>query len=156
MKRLIGFLVSLTAASSLVFAQAAHPAPKTPAVQQASKAGPATFDPASLVGLTKPQVEAKLGKATTAVPAVWSYRQDNGTLRVRFNKDGKVSDSQIEGDPPPAGKGYTNVDGKHVESPRKAGSAPAGASAKCRDGSYSFSAHRQGTCSHHGGVAQWL
>jgi Protein of unknown function (DUF3761) len=33
--------------------------------------------------------------------------------------------------------------------------APAGASALCRDGTYSYSAHRQGTCSHHGGVAQW-
>lgn len=33
---------------------------------------------------------------------------------------------------------------------------PQGPSARCRDGSYSYSAHRQGTCSHHGGVAQWL
>ena len=31
----------------------------------------------------------------------------------------------------------------------------AGATAKCRDGSLSFSAHRRGTCSHHGGVALW-
>ncbi len=30
-----------------------------------------------------------------------------------------------------------------------------GATAKCRDGSLSFSAHHRGTCSHHGGVAQW-
>jgi hypothetical protein len=30
-----------------------------------------------------------------------------------------------------------------------------GASARCSDGSYSYSAHRQGTCSHHGGVAIW-
>ena len=30
-----------------------------------------------------------------------------------------------------------------------------GASAKCADGSLSYSAHRRGTCSHHGGVAQW-
>ena len=30
-----------------------------------------------------------------------------------------------------------------------------GASAKCRDGSLSYSAHRRGTCSHHGGVAVW-
>lgn len=30
-----------------------------------------------------------------------------------------------------------------------------GASAKCRDGSLSYSAHRRGTCSHHGGVAIW-
>jgi hypothetical protein len=27
--------------------------------------------------------------------------------------------------------------------------------AKCRDGSLSYSAHRSGTCSHHGGVASW-
>jgi hypothetical protein len=26
----------------------------------------------------------------------------------------------------------------------------------CNDGTTSYSAHRQGTCSHHGGVAQWL
>jgi hypothetical protein len=31
-----------------------------------------------------------------------------------------------------------------------------GASAVCRDGSYSYSQHRQGTCSHHGGVMKWL
>jgi hypothetical protein len=37
-----------------------------------------------------------------------------------------------------------------------AGSAPPGATARCRDGTYSFSAHRSGTCSHHGGVAVWL
>ncbi len=34
-------------------------------------------------------------------------------------------------------------------------SIPAGATAKCNDGTYSFSQHRQGTCSHHGGVAVW-
>jgi hypothetical protein len=35
-------------------------------------------------------------------------------------------------------------------------SAPAGATARCEDGTYSFSEHRSGTCSHHGGVAEWL
>ena len=34
-------------------------------------------------------------------------------------------------------------------------SAPNGATAKCKDGTYSFSKHHQGTCSHHGGVAEW-
>jgi hypothetical protein len=33
---------------------------------------------------------------------------------------------------------------------------PPGASARCADGTYSFSASRRGTCSHHGGVAEWL
>lgn len=31
-----------------------------------------------------------------------------------------------------------------------------GATAICRDGSYSYSRSRRGTCSHHGGVRQWL
>ena len=50
---------------------------------------------------------------------------------------------------------YTNVDGNQIHSPAYAPSIPAGASAQCRDGTYSFSAHRQGTCSHHGGVEVW-
>ena len=33
---------------------------------------------------------------------------------------------------------------------------PPGATALCRDGTYSFSQHHSGTCSHHGGVARWL
>jgi hypothetical protein len=33
---------------------------------------------------------------------------------------------------------------------------PAGASAVCGDRTYSFSASRRGTCSHHGGVREWL
>ena len=38
----------------------------------------------------------------------------------------------------------------------EAASPPPGATARCRDGTYSFSHHRSGTCSHHGGVALWL
>lgn len=40
--------------------------------------------------------------------------------------------------------------------PTGAVAAPSGATAECRDGTYSYSQHRQGTCSHHGGVAEWL
>ncbi len=48
---------------------------------------------------------------------------------------------------------YKNVDGNCVHRPS---SEPAGASAKCKDGTYSYSQHRSGTCSSHGGVAEWL
>jgi Protein of unknown function (DUF3761) len=34
--------------------------------------------------------------------------------------------------------------------------APAGATARCKDGSYSKSTHRAGTCARHGGVDSWL
>lgn len=53
---------------------------------------------------------------------------------------------------------YTNVDGNTVHSPAYTsdGSVPSGATAQCRDGTYSFSQHRSGTCSGHGGVLKWL
>lgn len=51
---------------------------------------------------------------------------------------------------------YNNVDGRSVHRPVFTSRAPDGASARCGDGSYSFSLHRRGTCSHHGGVARWL
>ena len=52
----------------------------------------------------------------------------------------------------PAGD-YENVD--HACVPRP-GSDPDGATAQCGDGTYSYSRHRSGTCSHHGGVERWL
>jgi hypothetical protein len=59
--------------------------------------------------------------------------------------------------PVPAGDGtYTNVDGNQIPDPVSAPAAPAGATAQCGDGTYSFSQHHSGTCSHHGGVATWL
>lgn len=51
---------------------------------------------------------------------------------------------------------YTNVNGYRVQSPTYYDSTPKGATALCRDGTYSFSRNRKGTCSHHGGVAKWL
>ena len=50
---------------------------------------------------------------------------------------------------------YTNVSGHSVHRPAHADSRPSGASAQCVDGTYSFSEHRRGTCSHHGGVSSW-
>ena len=51
---------------------------------------------------------------------------------------------------------YTAKSGNQVSRPVRSPSAPAGASAQCRDSSWSFSESRRGTCSRHGGVARWL
>ncbi len=51
---------------------------------------------------------------------------------------------------------YTNTQGNTVHSPAYSNSVPTGATAICGDGTYSFSQSRRGTCSHHGGVTQWL
>jgi hypothetical protein len=48
---------------------------------------------------------------------------------------------------------YKNVSGHCV---RRPSSDPSGATARCRDGSYSYSQHASGTCSHHGGVGRWI
>lgn len=53
---------------------------------------------------------------------------------------------------------YKNKSGQDVHSPAqsKDGKVPQGATAQCRDGTYSFSKHHSGTCSGHGGVVFWL
>ncbi len=53
---------------------------------------------------------------------------------------------------------YTNSDGDRV--PRPCGNwhtqpPPQNATAECRDGTYSYSRHRTGTCSYHGGVVSF-
>lgn len=65
--------------------------------------------------------------------------------------------------PPPASPApvctngtYVNSAGNIVCSPVESPTVPAGATARCVDGTYSFSESRSGTCSHHGGVAEWL
>lgn len=53
---------------------------------------------------------------------------------------------------------YVNSQGNTVHSPANSvdGNVPSGATARCEDGTYSFSQSRRGTCSGHGGVSQWL
>jgi hypothetical protein len=51
---------------------------------------------------------------------------------------------------------YSNSAGQQVHVPVAAKAVPKGATAKCKDGTYSFSKHRSGTCSGHKGVSKWL
>jgi uncharacterized protein DUF3761 len=48
---------------------------------------------------------------------------------------------------------YTNRDGHRIAKP---GQSSAGATARCRNGSWSYSENRKGTCSQEGGVLEWL
>ena len=50
----------------------------------------------------------------------------------------------------------TSTATKSVPAATASNTDPTGASAKCKDGTYSKSQHRSGTCSSHGGVAEWL
>ncbi|XIG79727.1 hypothetical protein C1N81_12540 [Streptomyces sp. SGAir0957] len=74
-----------------------------------------------------------------------SHSDDSGSASDSSGPDDRGSSSGGSSDDSSGGSGSD-------DSPQ----APAGASAQCNDGSYSYSAHRRGTCSHHGGVAVWL
>lgn len=50
---------------------------------------------------------------------------------------------------------YRSVDGSMVHSPTRGNWDYGPVTARCADGSRSFSHHHQGTCSHHGGVTRW-
>ncbi|MFI5587865.1 DUF3761 domain-containing protein [Amycolatopsis sp. NPDC051758] len=68
----------------------------------------------------------------------------------------KAPKTTVQAAPKPAECGadyYRNSDGNCVHRPSD---NPAGATALCKDGSYSYSQHRSGTCSGHGGVRTWL
>lgn len=51
---------------------------------------------------------------------------------------------------------YQSTDGSMVHGPTRTREAADGrVTADCRDGTFSYSHHHQGTCSGHGGVAKW-
>jgi|GEM_PF-2318822 hypothetical protein len=50
---------------------------------------------------------------------------------------------------------YVNSKGETVKRPENCSGVPQGATAQCRDGSYSFSHSRSGTCSHQSNCISW-
>lgn len=111
----------------------------------------------------KPFANAQsLGRVDASVP-VRLYTCAEGWCSIAKGRlSGYVLQEYLSSEPtaPVAheGPGYRNSRGEWVPSPTRTpnDSAPPGATARCRDGTYSFSRSRSGTCSHHGGVAQWL
>jgi hypothetical protein len=105
----------------------------------------------------------------TVVNIVQDSSEQGNWSRINYNgKIGYVngnflksisSHSKSPGYGNPPGKDikyYKNSNGRKVQSPTHYDSTPAGATAECNDGTYSFSQSRRGTCSHHGGVKRWL
>ena len=96
-----------------------------------------------------------------AVPGAWAQRApDPAPLPRALPVPQEAARYQAEPDKAQllSHRHYKTKDGQKVRSPARTthDQVPTGASAKCRDGTYSFSQHRRGTCSHHGGVSTWL
>ena len=95
------------------------------------------------------------GKQTTSTTSTIENKRDDTKVAP---KEPQIiqQETRLPATNPYAPNGtYTNVDGNSVPRPYVAPSIPSGASAQCRDGTYSFSQNRRGTCSHHGGVETW-
>jgi uncharacterized protein YraI len=84
-----------------------------------------------------------------------SYDNNVGYVSAKYLTKNKVKPTVVAV-PTSTVRYYTNHSGERVQSPTYYNAPPAGATALCRDGTYSFSRNRRGTCSHHGGVVRWL
>lgn len=101
-----------------------------------------------------PTIEPTIIKAPTATPVPPTATLTPFPTRIPTIESTSVpsyGSSKLSND-----NTYINSHGVEIHSPTYYDSVPAGATAICRDGTYSFSQSRRGTCSHHGGVAQWL
>lgn len=123
---------------------ATSPWAPTPAVSSPS---PATTPPATtthVVALTSTLALPPPAPTTTPVPA-------------RRTTTDAPSQNNLIGEHPSCGVDeHRNVEGTCVNWPEHGPAAPFGVIARCVDGTYSFSQPWQGTCSRHGGVAQWF
>jgi hypothetical protein len=89
---------------------------------------------------TAPDQAVRLGRLTTQVSSIEQRIAADSLARVKADSVRAVARQRARSLRP---------------APQRP-SHPSGASALCADGTYSYSANRRGTCSHHGGVSQWL
>jgi hypothetical protein len=74
---------------------------------------------------------------------------------ARHHRDTKRDDRDTERDSEPVENSEKPMPADHErDRDRNAESGPV--TARCKDGHFSHSAHHSGTCSGHGGVAEWL
>lgn len=148
-------LLRLLAVISVAFGATALPA------QSFSPQDTLAYTTASVRLREKPTATARALALLRQGSPVRLYQCSDGWCNVGVYKlAGYVLERYLSADVQPIaqGQGYLNSQGQRVASPTRTanGQAPTGASAKCRDGTFSFSKSRRGTCSHHGGVAEWL
>ncbi|UIJ44825.1 DUF3761 domain-containing protein [Sphingomonas cannabina] len=95
--------------------------------------------------------DARRERRRQAAPHARIAKPHRPLMRTLRRPLSRVLDGSLFG-----GAYYRSADGHVVHRPVFEDRRPPGATARCRDGSWSFSHSRRGTCSHHGGVGTWL
>jgi hypothetical protein len=129
---------------------AAAPA-RAPSAPVSAPAAASTASGAVAVPAPAPPTAASAPVRVPATAAPAPVRSPAPVLAAPPAQRGPVTSASCD-----EGTHYLNSDGACVPRPLVAPAPPAGATARCVDGTYSFSQHAQGTCSGHGGVAQRL
>lgn len=134
-----------------------------PAVAAQAKLTDTTaYTTAAVTLRAKPDPQSRSVARLAAESPVHVTRCENGWCQAQVKDlSGYLPRAALSLDPNGSfveGAGYTNSQGEKVRSPTRTADnqPPPGATAQCRDGTYSFSRSRRGTCSHHGGVSKWL
>jgi uncharacterized protein with FMN-binding domain len=104
---------------------------------------------------TPPAAEESQATNDDQVPGNATARCTDGTYSTS-NGRGACSSHGGVAERLPAGTPQSSATSQASTNAGQDSSVVTGASARCKDGTYSHSAHRSGTCSRHGGVAEWL
>ncbi len=171
MQWLVGVLAAVSIAFASGFFGSNTTAPATPIVQPQSATSVVTPEPilketnVQQVDRVPTDTNGETDTSQNSQPVYDSsaVSESDSSAVDNTSQDGQPSSDTSEADTANTSDGlsndnsYTNVSGDTVHSPAYStdGDIPAGASAQCDDGTYSFSQHRSGTCSHHGGVSTW-
>lgn len=142
------------AAGVLVAGCGAAPAGNAPSAVTSEYSPPPTTSSAPETSVTPTTPATSIAAPVTAPPTTLAKPKTQAAPRTTTSQ--ADAPDQAAPDPGPADCGsdyYRNSSGNCVHRPD---SSPSGATAQCNDGSYSYSQHRSGTCSRHGGVKQWL
>jgi hypothetical protein len=105
------------------------------------------------------RAQTPTGKSAGAAKTTTTSKATTTDCTKWYNKARAMCRTATTSSPPrttvaPAPKPVAASTGKPVAANEN--SNPAGATAQCKDGTYSHAKTHQGACSHHGGVAKWM
>lgn len=113
-------------------------------------------DSSTVSGAGEDSSEGSDDSSSTVAGAGDDYSDDSSSTVAGTGDDYSDDSASSGSDSSTGGSDSSGDDSSSSSSSGGSPQAPSGATAQCNDGTYSYSAHRRGTCSHHGGVAVWL